>query len=102
MAATVDDDDLEWSATGFNLVSLNWTAGHDKVITHGSWGIPPGLFKHQMPHDQFSLARIGDNLRALGYAQPPSWNDKIEHPVELVRVKLAGNALGAIRQIVDE
>ncbi|KAK3364209.1 hypothetical protein B0T25DRAFT_598083 [Lasiosphaeria hispida] len=121
MAATVDDDDLEWTATGFNLVArlgqfggingvyaiynmvyYDETAGHSKAIAHGSWGIPPGRGKDNKPHDQFSLARIGDNLGVLGYAKPISWHDKIEHPVELVRVKRAGNVLGAIRQTIDE
>jgi len=29
------------------------------------------------------------------------WHDKVEHPVELVRVKRAGNSLGAVRQTLD-
>lgn len=61
IAATVEDDDLGWTATGFNsvarlgefgsingvyaiynMVYFDETTGHDKVITYGSWGIPPG------------------------------------------------------------
>jgi hypothetical protein len=38
----------------------------------------------------------------MGYNKLLSWHDKVEHPVELVRVKRAGNTLGAIRQTVDE
>jgi hypothetical protein len=69
-------------------------------LTHRFWGIPPT--GDNEPKEQFSVARIGDTLGSLGYAKTMVWKDKIGHPVELVRVKPAGNTLGAIRQTVDE
>ncbi|KAI2621118.1 hypothetical protein GGR54DRAFT_89515 [Hypoxylon sp. NC1633] len=50
-------------------------------ITHGNWGIPPSC-----KGEQFSCARIGDMMAKFGFEHQLDWTEKIEHPVELVRV----------------
>ncbi|KAK3935704.1 hypothetical protein QBC46DRAFT_461926 [Diplogelasinospora grovesii] len=121
LATTIQGDDLDWKATGFHLVArlgdfggINGVyaiynmfpedeiTGARQQVTHRFWGITPSRGNDGKPHEQFSVARIGDILGCLGYAKLICWHDKIEQPVELVRVKRAGNALCAIRQMVDE
>lgn len=117
--SSTEDD---WEKTGFNLVARLGEFGQingvyaiynmypfDEItqdyqqVTHRFWGIPPtGDSETEEPEEQFSVARIGDTLGSLSYAKPMLWTEKIKHPVELVRVKPAGNVLGAIRQTVDE
>ncbi|KAK3348806.1 hypothetical protein B0T25DRAFT_546561 [Lasiosphaeria hispida] len=115
-----DDDDVNWLDTNFYLVARLGPSGcttgiyaiydmfqaygdscHRRQIVHDRWGILPPPYSGGQTQ-QFSMARIGDTLGCLGYGKPLVLEEKVEHPVELVRVKPSGNALGAIRQTVDE
>ncbi|KAK3364775.1 hypothetical protein B0T24DRAFT_598106 [Lasiosphaeria ovina] len=119
LITSIQEDDLDWKTTGFHLVARLGDSGsidgvyaiynmfpEDDItgarqqVTHRFWGIPPSRGNDGKPHEQlqFSVARIGDTLGSLGYVKPLCWHDKVEQPVELVRVKRAGNALGAIHQ----
>ncbi|KAK3357995.1 hypothetical protein B0T25DRAFT_540717 [Lasiosphaeria hispida] len=121
LITSIQEDDLDWKTTGFHLVARlgdfgsidgvyaiynmfpeDDITGARQQVTHRFWGIPPSRGNDGKPHEQFSVARIGDTLGSLGYVKPLCWHDKVKQPVELVRVKRAGNALGAIRQTVDE
>ncbi|KAI5859981.1 hypothetical protein GGS23DRAFT_583344 [Durotheca rogersii] len=123
VAATMDDDDdgnVDWLDTEFYLVARLGQSGrttgvyaiynmfqtygnscYRRQIVHDQWGILPPLYGGG-ERQQFSMARIGDTLGCLGYGKPLVLEEKVEHPVELVRVKPSGNALGAIRQTVDD
>ncbi|KAK3934139.1 hypothetical protein QBC46DRAFT_428946 [Diplogelasinospora grovesii] len=119
VAANMDDDEVNWLDTNFYLVARLGQSGringvyaiydmfqaygdssYRRQITHDRWGILPPYSGGQT--QQFSMARIGDTLGCLGYRKPLVLEEKVEHPVELVRVKRSGNALSAIRQTVDE
>lgn len=52
------------------------------------WGIP-----YNPEGEQFSCAKIGDRLGDFGWDFELQWKDKIEHPVELVRVAVSGNGM---------
>ncbi|KAK4150989.1 hypothetical protein C8A00DRAFT_17552 [Chaetomidium leptoderma] len=118
-----DDDDkankeLHWMPSGFNLVArLSSSARTDGIfaiynmfprddfdwkrhqITHPFWGIPPTT-----PIDgdeQFSCAKLGQHLSEFGKGHRVVWMDRIEHPVELVRVTRSGDGR-VLRATVDE
>ncbi|KAM7209081.1 hypothetical protein V8F20_000690 [Naviculisporaceae sp. PSN 640] len=111
-----EDTEMDvWTNTGFNLVArLDNNTGrcagiyaifnmcpenpqtyYREQITHDKWGFLPS-------GEHFAVARISRSLGELGYLREMKWDEKIEHPVELVRVRPAGNPLGAIRQTVDK
>lgn len=80
----------------------------EPVITNTDlWGIPPtGLFRCHHPDrkcrkDQFSCAKLGPSLSSFGKDYRIVWTEKINHPVELVRVKRLGDGHMA-RVTVDD
>jgi hypothetical protein len=78
---------------------------HDKRLRqrqfkHSYWGIPP-VAKGGNEKEQFSCAKLADRFSDLGKAYRVVWMDKIEHPVELVRVVRSRNG-GVLRATVDE
>ncbi|KAK4033290.1 hypothetical protein C8A01DRAFT_19752, partial [Parachaetomium inaequale] len=120
---------LSWRPTGFNLVARLGPSGaragghgiyaiydmfprgdddYDDYLdrlrrrrtTHPFWGIPP-IAKDGNEEEQFSCAKLGDRLSDFGKAHRLVWMDKIEHPVELVRVVRAGDGR-VLRATVDE
>lgn len=114
---------LSWDPTGFNLVARLSPSGHADgiyavydmfqddmpasderlLITHPAWGIPPTGYASggNASGDQFSCARIGNRLSDFGKDHQMVWKDKIEHPVELVRV-LRSTEGRVLRATVDE
>lgn len=48
----------------------------------------------------FFVARIGDSLGAMGFTTEMMFVERIEWPVEIVRVRPAGNRMGVVRERV--
>lgn len=104
-----DDDDSSYSGHDYNNNNDDDDDDDDNsrnfgvLITHSRWGIPPiaGLAGREESKDQFSCAKIGPSLSSFGKDYQMVWIDKIEHPVELVRVKRSGNGR-IVRATVDE
>ncbi|KAL7788378.1 hypothetical protein V8C37DRAFT_418387 [Trichoderma ceciliae] len=108
-----DNCESDWEQTGFCIVArlsdlgylhgiyvlYNMNPLHEdgtrKQVTHGEWGLLPGL-----PGEQFSCARIGNMMGGFGFNVKLEWTDKIDHPVELVRVVRSSTG-GAMRITVD-
>jgi hypothetical protein len=71
------------------------------------WGIPPtDLFWWRKPAQerwkcQFSCAKLGPSLSSFGRGRQVVWTEKINHPVELVRVKRLGDGR-IVRVTVDD
>ncbi|UKZ96172.1 uncharacterized protein TrAFT101_010972 [Trichoderma asperellum] len=106
-----DDRDEDWEQTGFSVVARLNVSGHingvyviynmkphdeytrkREQITHSNWGIPPSS-----PGEQFSCARIGNNMRDFDFKNKLIWNDQIQHPVELVWV--VKSPMGGVRRV---
>ncbi|KAL2132873.1 hypothetical protein VTI74DRAFT_3219 [Chaetomium olivicolor] len=105
-----DEDDLclEWKPAGFNLVAKLTEAGSvDGIfvvynmfpqdedgkripVTHENWSIPRTPVGKQ--GQQVACAKIANRLADCGKEYGVVWTDKIEHPVELVRVVRTGSA----------
>jgi hypothetical protein len=108
MFETYDDDDDSYNGGDYNNEDDDDDDDDDDsnfgvLITHGRWGIPPmpGLASREGPKDQFSCAKIGPSLSSFGKNYQMVWTDKIEHPVELVRVKCSEDGR-LLRATVDE
>lgn len=105
-------DGADWADTGFCVVTrlgktgfaggiyvvadmfpFNEESGEREQITGPHWGTPP--------HSQFSCAKIGQRLGAMGFETEVVWKEIIEHPVELVCLKIMGDG-SAMRATVDE
>ncbi|KAL7954421.1 hypothetical protein V8C34DRAFT_317321 [Trichoderma compactum] len=117
MPITLEEGDYregEWEPTGFCVVARLSITGHiDGVyvmynmqprfegwgdreqVTHGEWGIPPSS-----PGEQFSCARIGNNMRDFGFKVKLAWDEQIHRPVELVWA-VKSSMGGAMRVTVD-
>lgn len=106
-----DDREGDWEETGFSVVARLSNSGHiDGVysiynmnprlefsskrekITHSKWGIPPSS-----PEQQFSCARIGKNMGGFGFHNEMTWEEQIQHPVELVWV--VKSPMGGVRRV---
>ncbi|OIW23324.1 hypothetical protein CONLIGDRAFT_637746 [Coniochaeta ligniaria NRRL 30616] len=120
------ENDYSWESTGFYLVARLGTTGkmagvyavHDMFPVHqytgrreqrrgDNWGVlPRGEQEERRDRiagiGQFSIARIGDSLGQLGYDRPLTLTERVDHPVELVRVKPSAGARGAVRERVVE
>jgi hypothetical protein len=73
--------------------------GERHQITHPFWGIPPS--SPIKTGEQFSCAKIGQRLSEFAKNRVVVWTDKIEHPVELVRVMRSGDGR-VLRATVDD
>ncbi|KAH6844918.1 hypothetical protein B0I37DRAFT_343653 [Chaetomium sp. MPI-CAGE-AT-0009] len=112
---------LGWDRTGFVLVARVGESGRvdgiyamynmfttdnggyeedlKLLVTHSYWGIPPTATLDG--GDQFSCAKLGPRLSSFGKDHQIVWSEKIEHPVELVRVKHSKDGR-VLRATVDE
>ncbi|OIW24322.1 hypothetical protein CONLIGDRAFT_108622 [Coniochaeta ligniaria NRRL 30616] len=78
-----------------DMFPMNEETAEREQITGPNWGIPP-----HSKDLQFSCARVGSRLRDMGAAKALVWADMIEHPVELVWLKIMGDGR-AMRAMVD-
>ncbi|UKZ69262.1 uncharacterized protein TrAtP1_010274 [Trichoderma atroviride] len=79
----------------YNMNPCDEHSGLRRQVTDSEWGIPPSS-----PEVQFSCAKIGRALRDFGFQKRLTWNEQIQHPVELVWVVRSSTG-SAMRITVD-